>query len=39
LTYRFDLPDDVSEAQLTVDMANNFVVSLSGPIDQNATPS
>jgi hypothetical protein len=34
LTYRFDLPDDVSEAQLTVDMANNFVVALSGPIDQ-----
>jgi hypothetical protein len=33
LTYRFDLPDDVTEAQLTVDMANNFVVSLSGPID------
>ncbi len=34
LTYRFDLPDEVSDAQLTVDMANNFVVSLSGPIDQ-----
>jgi hypothetical protein len=34
LTYRFDLPDDISEAQLTVDMANNFVVALSGPIDQ-----
>ena len=34
LTYRFDLPDDVDPAQLTVDMANNFVVSLSGPIDQ-----
>jgi hypothetical protein len=34
LTYRFDLPDDVTDAQLTVDMANNFVVSLSGPIDQ-----
>jgi hypothetical protein len=34
LTYHFDLPDDVTDAQLTVDMANNFVVSLSGPIDQ-----
>jgi hypothetical protein len=34
ITYRFDLPDDVSNAQLTVDMANNFVVSISGPVDQ-----
>lgn len=34
ITYRFDLPDDVTDAQLTVDMANNFVVSLSGPIQQ-----
>ena len=34
LTYRFDLPDDVDQAQLTVDMANNFVVSLSGPSSQ-----
>ncbi len=33
LTYQFDLPDDVQEAKLTVDMANNFVVSLSGPSD------
>ena len=31
ITYRFDLPDDVTDAQLTVDMANNFVVSLGGP--------
>ncbi|MGC9329081.1 MAG: hypothetical protein ACP5I1_15720, partial [Candidatus Hinthialibacter sp.] len=31
LTYRFDLPDDVDDAKLTVDMANNFIVSLSGP--------
>lgn len=31
ITYRFDLPDDVTDAKLTVDMANNFVVSLSGP--------
>ncbi|RJP33497.1 MAG: hypothetical protein C4527_04395 [Candidatus Omnitrophota bacterium] len=31
ITYRFDLPDTVTDAKLTVDMANNFVVSLSGP--------
>ncbi len=31
ITYRFDLPDEVNAANLTVDMANNFVVSLSGP--------
>ncbi|MBN2326097.1 MAG: hypothetical protein JXR73_03010 [Candidatus Omnitrophica bacterium] len=33
LTYRFDLPDDASDAKLTIDMANNFIVSLSGPSD------
>lgn len=33
ITYKFDLPDSVTEASLVVDMANNFVVSLSGPID------
>ncbi len=33
LTYHFDLPDDVTDANLTVDMANNFIVSLSGPSD------
>ncbi|MFB3788040.1 MAG: hypothetical protein ACE15F_16905 [bacterium] len=31
ITYKFDLPDDVTAANLTVDMANNFVVSLGGP--------
>ncbi len=31
LTYRFNLPDDVSDAKMTVDMENNFVVSLAGP--------
>jgi len=31
LTYRFDLPDNVSDAKLTVDMANNFVVAINGP--------
>lgn len=31
LTYRFELPQDVEDAKLTVDMANNFVVSLAGP--------
>lgn len=31
LTYRFDLPDNVTNAQMTVDMENNFVVSLAGP--------
>ncbi len=33
ITYRFDLPDDVPNASLTVDMANNFIVSLSGASD------
>lgn len=33
ITYRFDLPDDASNAKLTMDMANNYVVSLSGPSD------
>lgn len=31
ITYRFALPASVNDARLTVDMANNFVVSLSGP--------
>ncbi|HPP00595.1 MAG: hypothetical protein HPY51_20600 [Candidatus Omnitrophica bacterium] len=31
ITYKFDLPDEVTDAKLTVDMANNFVVSLGGP--------
>ena len=31
LTYRFNLPDDVTDAKMTVDMENNFVVSLAGP--------
>jgi hypothetical protein len=31
LTYRFNLPDDVTEAKMTVDMENNFVVSIAGP--------
>ncbi|MBX3734062.1 MAG: hypothetical protein KF791_15915 [Verrucomicrobiae bacterium] len=30
ITYRFDLPDDVTAASLTMDLANNFVVSLAG---------
>lgn len=34
LTYQFDFPDDVDNAKLTVDMANNFIVGLSGPTDQ-----
>jgi hypothetical protein len=33
ITYRFDLPDQSTNAKLTLDMANNFVVSLSGPSD------
>ncbi|MCW5558877.1 MAG: hypothetical protein KIT22_13745 [Verrucomicrobiae bacterium] len=33
ITYRFDLPDEVTNATLTVDMANNFVVSLAGASD------
>ncbi|MHC1765329.1 MAG: hypothetical protein AB9869_13680 [Verrucomicrobiia bacterium] len=31
ITYRFDLPDDVTDAKLTADLANNFVVSVAGP--------
>jgi hypothetical protein len=31
ITYRFDLSDEVASAKLTVDLANNFVVSISGP--------
>ncbi|MEW6238876.1 MAG: hypothetical protein AB1656_26120 [Candidatus Omnitrophota bacterium] len=31
ITYRFDLPDDAVQAKAVVDMANNFIVSLSGP--------
>ncbi|HEX7858935.1 MAG TPA: hypothetical protein VF773_01270 [Verrucomicrobiae bacterium] len=31
LTYRFDLPDNVTDAKMTVDMENNFVVSIAGP--------
>ncbi len=31
ITYRVDLPDDVTNAKLTVDLANNFVVSVAGP--------
>lgn len=31
ITYRFDLPNDVDDAKLTMDLANNFVVSLGGP--------
>ncbi|MGI6454991.1 MAG: hypothetical protein ACOX5R_05140 [bacterium] len=34
ITYRFDLPDDVDDARLMVDMANNFVVSLAGQTDE-----
>ena len=30
ITYRFDLPDTVTNAKLTMDIANNFVVSLAG---------
>ena len=30
ITYRFNLPDEVTEASLTLDMANNFVVAISG---------
>jgi hypothetical protein len=33
ITYRIDLPDDVTTAKMTLDMNNNFVVSLSGPSD------
>jgi len=31
LTYRFNLPDGVTNANMTVDMENNFVVSIAGP--------
>ena len=31
LTYRFDLPDNVTDAKMTVDMENNFIVSIAGP--------
>jgi hypothetical protein len=31
LTYRFNLPDNVTDAKMTVDMENNFVVSIAGP--------
>ncbi len=33
ITYRFDLPDEVTSARLTMDLANNFVVSLGGSSD------
>lgn len=33
ITYRFDLPNDAQNAKLTMDMANNFIVGLSGPSD------
>ena len=33
LTYKFDFPDTVTDAKLAVDMANNFVVAISGPIN------
>jgi hypothetical protein len=33
LTYRFNLPDDVTDAKMTVDMENNFVVSIAGPAE------
>jgi hypothetical protein len=33
LTYRFALPTNTANAKLTMDMANNFVVSLRGPGD------
>lgn len=35
LTYKFDLPDNVEDAKVMIDMANNFVVGISGPIDIN----
>lgn len=31
LTYRLNLPDNVTDAKMTVDMENNFVVSIAGP--------
>jgi len=33
LTYRFPFPTNTSSAKLTLDLANNFVVSLRGPGD------
>ncbi|HOY58290.1 MAG TPA: hypothetical protein PK640_09170, partial [Verrucomicrobiota bacterium] len=33
ITYRFDLPDEVTNAKLVMDLANNFVVSLAGASD------
>lgn len=35
LTYKFDFPDNVEDARVTIDMANNFVVSISGPLSGN----
>jgi hypothetical protein len=32
LTYKFTFPSAVTNAKLTIDMANNFIVSLSGPL-------
>ena len=32
ITYKFTLPSAVTDAKLTVNMANNFIVSLSGPL-------
>jgi hypothetical protein len=32
ITYKLTFPTAVNDAKLTVDMANNFVVSLSGPL-------
>ncbi len=31
ITYRFDLPGEVDAANMTVDTANNFIVSIGGP--------
>lgn len=33
ITYRFDLPDDVTAARVMMDLANNFIVSLAGASD------
>ena len=30
LTYHFDFPDNVTDAKLAIDMANNYVVSIAG---------
>lgn len=32
LTYRFDFPDTVTDAKLAIDLANNFVVNITGPL-------